>query len=121
MVEAEFAAQQQIEALFSSAASFHLWDQLSPPATPPAASTTTNVDINGDGYTDFTIVTSRARCINVNEIFGEYSDKVAAEGGVPRQHYWEVVATTTDSLFGTSATVRQGVKVRLWPNYLCVP
>ena len=121
MVEAEFAAQQQIEQVFSSAASFHLWDLLSPPATPPAASTTTNVDINGDSVTDFQIVTSRARCLNVREVPGEYSEKVVAEGGAPREHYWEVVATTTDSVFGTSATVRQGVRIRLWPNYLCVP
>jgi Tfp pilus assembly protein PilX len=121
MVEAEFAAQQQIEARFNSAANFH-FDATVPPAIPwPATTTTTNVDVNGDAVTDFVIVTTGPKCVNVRDVSGEYSDEVVKSGSAPREHVWQVTAVSTDSIFGTTATVRQGVKIRLTPNWACVP
>lgn len=114
MIEAEFVAEQQIEQWLSSAANFKAVSSL--PAT-----ATTNVDVNGDGYTDFTVVTQRPRCVNVRELRSEFSDEVIKAGSAPREHVYEVIALTTDSVFGTSATLREGVRIRLAPNITCVP
>lgn len=120
MIEAEYVAQQHIEAKFNSAGNFH-FDATVPPVTPwPADSTTTNF-VTADGFTGFTVVTTRPRCVNVRDVSGEYSDEVVKTGSAPREHVWQVTAVTTDSVFGTKATVREGVKIRLTPNWACVP
>ena len=119
MIEAQFAAQQQIEALLSSAANFH-YDKTVPPATPWPTDTTTNV-LTAGGYTDFSITASRPRCVNVRNVDIEYSDDIVKAGQAPREHYWVVEAVATDGVFGTKATVRQGIKIRLAQTYTCVP
>ena len=111
MVEAEFAAQQQIEQVLSSAANF---------TSVAASATTTNVDVNGDGYTDFTVVTQPPRCVNKRPILGETSDTVVAAGGAPWEFLWEVVSVSSDSVFGASVTLREGVKMRMLELTTCV-
>ena len=108
MVEAEFAAQQQIELVMNSVAPFE---------TVAASATTANVDTNGDGYTDFTVVTQPPKCLSIHPASG-YSYEFAASA--PKDTVWEVVAAASDTVFGTSVNLRQGVKIRMPVNAVCV-
>ena len=108
MLEAEFAAQQQIEQVLNSASSF---------ITVAGAATTTNVDMNGDGYTDFTVVTQPPRCLSIKTAVG-YEYELAASA--PKDTVWEVTANASDSVFGATVSLRQGVKIRLPVGSVCV-
>lgn len=108
IIEAEYAAQQQIEQVLSSVAAF---DSV---ATAP---TTTSVDANGDGYNDFTVVTQPPRCLSIVPAPG-YSYEFAASA--PKDTVWEVVSASSDNVFGTSMNVRQGVKIRMPVSVVCV-
>ena len=119
MVEAEYAAQQQIEQALSSAANFQY--TLANFLAWPPATTTTNVDVNGDGVTDFVVVASRPRCINRKTIFATDSDEFTRLGSANMEYFWEVTASVSDSVFGTRVTMREGVRTRLDPSNLCVP
>lgn len=110
IIEAEFAGQQQIEAMLNSSTNFT--DALTVPAT-----TQTNVDVNNDGTTDFIVVTTRPRCLSWQPAAG-YSYLVA--GSEPKDTVWEVVASASDSVFGASRTLRQGVKVRVPVSSECI-
>ena len=119
MVEAEYASQQLIEQTLSSGANFH-FIQANFLAWAPAT-TTTNVDVNGDGITDFVVVANRPRCINVKRILASDSDEAGRGGSVDKEYFWEVTATVSDSVFGTSVTMREGIRNRLSPEKLCDP
>ena len=113
VLEAEFAAQQQIEALINSVAGFMA----------VAAGTTTNVDVNGDSVTDYQVVTHPPRCLSTVPAPG-YSYEFA--GSAPKDTVWEIVAVATapnaatDLIFGgTQHTLRQGVKIRLPVTATC--
>ena len=107
-IEAQAAAQQQIEQVLNSMASF---------TTVATADTTTNVDMNGDGVDDYTVVTKPPKCLSIAAAPG-YS--YAFAGSAPKDTVWEVIATASDSVFGSSVTLRQGVKVRLPVDAVCV-
>ena len=108
MMEAEYAAQQQIEAVLNSVTGF---------VTVAASATTTNVDVNGDSVTDFVVVTQPPKCLSIVPAPG-YSYEFAASA--PKDTVWEVVANASDSVFGATVTLRQGVKIRLPVNAVCV-
>lgn len=108
MIEAEFAAQRQIETMLNSGSNFV------DAASVVAEATTTPVS---DGYNHFTVKTRRPRCLSSVPAPG-YSYEFAASA--PKDTVWEVVATATDSVFGATATLRQGVKVRLPVVGVCV-
>ena len=103
MLEAEFAAQQQVEAMLNSATNFS-------GAAARAAEATTNVDVNGDSVTDFVVKTKRPRCLSIKAAPGYEYDLSAS---APKDTVWEVVANASDSVFGATVTLRQGVKVRM--------
>lgn len=106
ILEAEFAAQQQIEALMSSVAGF-----MTVAAVPQA-----NVDVNGDSVTDYVVTTQPPRCLSTVPAPG-YSYEFA--GSAPKDTVWEIVAVATDSVFGATSTLRQGVKIRLPVTATC--
>lgn len=108
VVEAQYAAQQTIEQLLGSASSF---------SAVAASPTTTQVDSNGDGSVNATVVTQPPKCLSIAPAAG-YS--YAFAGSAPKDTVWEVVSTATDGAFGTSITLRQGVKVRLPVDTVCV-
>ena len=110
IIEAEFAGQQQIEIMLNASANFT-------DALTVAPTTTTNVDVNGDSVTDFVVTTTRPRCLSWQPAAG-YSYLVA--GFEPKDTVWEVVATASDSVFGASRSLRQGVKVRVPSTATCV-
>ena len=107
MLEAEFAAQQQIEGVLNSVTNF---------TTVATAATTTNVDVNGDGVTDYVVVTQPPKCLSTQPAPG-YSYEFAASA--PKDMVWEVVAVASDSVFGATSTLRQGVKIRLPVTATC--
>jgi Tfp pilus assembly protein PilX len=107
-LEAQMAAQQQVELVLNSMASF------SSPATVP---TTSTVDMNGDGTADYSVVVQPVKCLSIAAAPG-YS--YAFAGSAPKDTVWEVIASASDSLFGSSVTLRQGVKVRLPVDAVCV-
>ena len=109
IVEAEYAAQAQIEALLGSVTPF-VSGVLGTP-------TTTNVDVNGDGTTDFVVTTQPPICLSIVPAPG-YSYEFAASA--PKDTVWQVSATAQDGVFGATSTLRQGVKVRLPVNAVCV-
>jgi hypothetical protein len=109
MLEAEYAAQQQIEGVLNAVTPFV--------ATTLAAATVTNVDVNGDGYTDFVVTTQPPVCLSIVPAPG-YSYEFAASA--PKDTVWQISATAADSTFGATATMRQGVKVRLPVTATCV-
>ena len=106
VLEAEFAAQQQIESLVSSVANFMA----------VAAGTTTNIDVNGDSVADYQVVTHPPKCVSTVPAPG-YSYEFA--GSAPKDTVWEVVAVATDSVFGARNTLRQGLKIRLPVTATC--
>jgi Tfp pilus assembly protein PilX len=108
VVEAEFAAQQQIEQVLGSVAAFE---------TVAASATTASVDANGDGYNDFTVVTQPPRCLSIQPAPG-YS--YAFAGSAPKDTVWQVVSSATDLVFGASVNLRQGVKIRMPVSVVCV-
>ena len=109
MIEAEFAAQQQIEAVLNSVTPFVIGSL--------GAATTTNIDVNGDSYTDFVVTTQPPICLSMVPAPG-YSYEFAASA--PKDTVWQVSATAADSTFGATATMRQGVKIRLPVSATCV-
>ena len=106
ILEAEFAAQQQIEGLMNSVAGFMA----------VAAGTTTNVDVNGDSVADYQVVTQPPKCLSTVPAPG-YSYEFA--GSAPKDTVWEIVAVSSDSVFGATSTLRQGVKIRLPVTATC--
>lgn len=106
MLEAEFAAQQQIEAIVNSVTNFMT----------VSAATTTNVDVNGDSVTDFVVVTQPPKCLSTVPAPG-YSYEFAASA--PKDTVWEIVSVASDSVFGAKSTLRQGVKIRLPVTATC--
>jgi Tfp pilus assembly protein PilX len=108
MIEAESAAQQQIEQVMNSAAPFE---------TVAASATTVDIDVNGDGINDFAVVTQPPRCLSIHPAPG-YSYEFAASA--PKDTVWEVTSTASDAVFGSTATVRQGVKIRMAVNAECI-
>jgi len=109
IVEAEYAAQQQIEAVLNSVTPFM--------SGVLGIATTTNVDVNGDGVTDFVVVTQPPVCLSMVPAPG-YSYEFAASA--PKDSVWQVTASASDSVFGASSTLRQGIKIRLPVNATCV-
>ena len=108
MLEAEYAAQQQIEAVLNSVTGF---------MTVAVAATTTNIDVNGDSTTDFVVTTTPPVCLSTQPAPG-YSYEFAASA--PKDTVWHISATAADSIFGSTATLRQGVKIRLPVHATCV-
>lgn len=106
MLEAEFAAQQQIEGLMNSVGNFMT----------VVAGATTNVDVNGDGIADYQVVTQPPKCLSTVPAPG-YSYEFATSA--PKDTVWEIVAVSTDSVFGATSTLRQGVKIRLPVTATC--
>ena len=109
MLEAEYAAQQQVEAILNSVTGF-MTGVL-------GTATTTNIDMNGDSVTDFVVVTQPPVCLSIVPAPG-YSYEFAPSA--PKDTVWQVSATATDSIFGATSTLRQGVKIRLPVNAVCV-
>jgi Tfp pilus assembly protein PilX len=108
MLEAEYAAQQQIEAVLNSVTGF---------MTVASAATVSNIDVNGDSVTDFVVTTQAPVCLSIQPAPG-YSYEFAASA--PKDTVWQVTAVAADSVFGSTATLRQGVKIRLPVNAICV-
>jgi hypothetical protein len=106
VLEAEFAAQQQVEALMNNVSNFMT----------VAAGTTTLVDVNGDGVADYSVVTQPPKCLSTVPAPG-YSYEFA--GSAPKDTVWEIVAVSSDSVFGATSTLRQGVKIRLPVTATC--
>lgn len=109
-IEAQAAAQQMIEQVLGSATAFT-------PTGVAAYPQTNGVDMNGDGTADFSVVTQQPRCLSIAAAAG-YS--YAFAGSAPKDTVWEVIATATDSTFGATMTLRQGVKIRLPVDAVCV-
>ena len=110
IVEAEFAAQQQVESVLNSVGPFEN------AATTPA-STVVDVDANGDGYNDFKVTTYRPKCLSILPAPG-YSYEFAASA--PKDTVWEVISDARDVVFGASTSLRQGVKIRMPVSAVCV-
>jgi len=108
MLEAEYAAQQQIEQVLNSVTGF---------MSVAGAATVTNIDVNGDSVTDFVVTTQPPVCLSIRPA-PEYSYEFAASA--PKDTVWQVTAVAADSTFGATSTLRQGVKIRLPVHVTCV-
>ena len=109
MIEAEYAAQQQVEGIINTVTPFL--------ASSYGTATTTNVDVTGDSVTDFVVVTQPPVCLSMVPAPG-YSYEFAASA--PKDTVWQVTAVATDSVFGATSTLRQGVKIRLPVSANCL-
>lgn len=105
--EAINAAQQAIDNIMASVNNFY---------TPTAANF--NVDINNDGVADYTVTVPAPNCLRMAAVEG-YSAEFAPFA--PKETYWNVQATATDTRTGVSVTVSQGVRVRLSSSAGCPP
>ena len=112
--EAIAAAQQGVERLLGSVTNF----------TAPPATQTVNVDINGDGVTDYTATVETPACLQSITATG-YSDAYdpSTPGGAasiaPQNTYWDIKATATDTRTGAVAAMHQGVRVLLPASATC--
>jgi hypothetical protein len=100
MIEAEYAAQRQIELMLSSVTGFMT-------AVDPVY-----VD-EGTIRTDV----ERPTCLSTRPA-PDYPYEFQASA--PKDTVWEVVATATDTTFGTKVILRQGVRIRMPVNAVCV-
>jgi len=105
--EAINAAQQAIDNVMASVNNFYT----------PIAGTFT-VDVNNDGVPDYTVVVPAPNCLRMSAVEG-YSAEFAPFA--PKETYWNVQATATDTRTGVSVTVSQGVRVRLASSASCPP
>lgn len=105
--EAQEAAQQAIEKVMSDANNFYV----------PAAQTVI-VDINNSGVSSsrYTATTSAPVCEKMVAVPGYSADFAES---APKDTYWDVKAVVTDSRTGASATIHQGVKVRMDSTATC--
>lgn len=110
VVEAEAAAQQQVEQMLNSMTNFA--NAAAVPAEAP-----TNLDVNGDGINDFVVTTKRPRCLSIKAAPGYEYDLTPS---APKDTVWEVVANASDAVFGATVTLRQGVKIRMPVGSGCV-
>lgn len=108
VLEAQSAAQQQIENVLTTSANFY--------PTAIAAAPAIDVDVNGDGVPDVVVARQAPRCLSIRPAPG-FSYAFAAS--TPKDTVWDIVATATDSVFGTRVAVRQGVKIRLPVDTVC--
>lgn len=106
--EAQEAALQAIEQVIGDANNFYV----------PVAQTIT-IDINNSGAlnSSYTVNTSAPVCENIFPVPG-YSVDFA--DSAPKDTYWDITAVvTTDGRTGASATVHQGVRVRMDSTTTC--
>lgn len=104
--ETIMAAQQAVEQVLSNLNNF----------TSPVAIPSVPIDINGDGVPDFSVAVAAPVCINSKPVAGYGIDFIDS---VPKDTYWDVTATVTDSRTGASSIVHQGVKMRLDASVTC--
>lgn len=102
--EAVQAVQTAVENILSDRSNF----------TAPA-NKTVNVTVDG-GSTTYQVNVTAPTCLLAVPVSG-YSIDFAASA--PSDSYWDVKATTTDASTGASATVHQGVKMRIDPTVTC--
>jgi hypothetical protein len=100
MIEAEYAAQRQIELMLSSVTGFM-------------------TVVDPGPVTEGTIQTNvqRPTCLSTRPA-PDYPYEFAASA--PKDTVWEVVAEATDTTFGTKVTLRQGVRIRMPVHAVCV-
>lgn len=103
--EATTAAQDAIERVMSNLSNFYTPAQLS-----------FSIDINNDGVTDYTAVTSAPTCIKMIAVDGYGADFAES---APKDTYWDITAVVTDSRTGAAVTVHQGAKVRMDSTATC--
>lgn len=104
--ETIMAAQQAVEQVLSDLSNF----------TAPVAFPSVPVDINGDAVPDFSVAVAAPVCINSKPVPGYGIDFIDS---APKDTYWDVTATVTDSRTGASSILHQGVKVRLDASATC--
>lgn len=102
--EAVQAAQTAIENILSDRANF----------TAPAQRTV-NVAVDGASAT-YAVTVAAPTCLLAVPVPG-YS--IEFQDSAPSDSFWDVRATTTDPGTGASATVQQGVKMRIDPTVTC--
>ncbi|GAC1389258.1 MAG: hypothetical protein NVSMB34_00100 [Variovorax sp.] len=102
--EAAHAAQDAIEQTLSNMANF---------STPVARAISVAVD---GGSTAYTVNVAPPTCLFAVPV-GGYSIEFLASA--PNDTFWDVKASTTDAITGASATVHQGVRIRVDPTVSC--
>jgi hypothetical protein len=118
MVEAEYAAQQQIEVMLNSVAPFVTGALGAAVTTYSDTSGTSTADATCGGSTPcFAVTTQPPICLSIVPAPG-YSYEFAASA--PKDTVWQITASARDGTFGATATSRQGVKVRLPVSAVCV-
>ena len=100
MIEAEYAAQRQIELMLSSVTGF--MTAVDPVMVPDG---TIETDVQ------------RPTCLSTRPA-PDYPYEFALSA--PKDTVWEVVAVATDTTFGTKVTLRQGVRIRMPVSAVCV-
>ena len=105
-LEAEAAAQAGIDRFLSNIANFE---------TPPSNDTVENITIGGRTYN----VTIAPPSCKSSVTAPGYSLVIKPGGGAPVNQVWQISATASQSLFGASVGVVQGVKVRMPVGAAC--
>ena len=105
--EAQEAALQGIEQVMGDIGNFY---------TPAAQNI--NIDVNSSGTTKSTyaVAMSAPVCEKMVAVAGYSADFADS---APKDTYWDVKAVATDGRTGASATVHQGVKVRMDSSATC--
>ena len=119
ILEAESAAQAQIEALLNSVTPY-VTGVLGTATTTYASATGTVYPSDatcGGSAPCFRVTTQPPICLSIVPAPG-YSYEFAASA--PKDTVWQVSAEAQDGTFGAKASSRQGVKIRLPVNAVCV-
>jgi hypothetical protein len=107
--EAQYAAQRAINTQLSSLANF---------TAPASAPSTSNIDVTGNGSTNYSVTLQPPTCVFIQDAPG-YSYSLSPQA--PKDTTWRLNASAIDPTDGTGASVvvRQGVKVRLSHSAKC--
>lgn len=96
------SAQQAIEERLNS--STYFTDAAASTGTWPSGTTSVSAAVNG-----YSVTLSKPECL-----YSEPAEGYSATAAIsPEDTYWEATASATDSITGATATVAQGIKMRL--------
>lgn len=112
-------ANMQFRDEATAAANMAIEQVVGTPFTDSPAADSINIDINRDDVVDYTVNVAVPTCVQARQIAaassagGGSSSSISVSSPALYSTVWDIAATVTDPLSGSSVTIHQGVRVIL--------